>query len=392
MLALRGFRGDLAAVACLALGVRVLAAYDVRTYAVRGDAEVFHGVARRLADGDGFQLFWRDSPTAEHPPVWELVLAGANLLGADGHTSHRLLGALIGTVTVVLIGLLGEAVADRRVGLVAAGLAAVYPMLWAADVSLMSETLYGAFLVAALLAAVHRRPALLGLLLGLAALTRGEALLLLPLLAVPLFWGRWRELALVVGVFALVLAPWTIRNLATFDEPVLISTNANGIWAGANCQDSYHGSLAGAWAFDCYRPERAGEDESEWAARQRDAGFDYMRDHASELPRVMLIRLARTLEVWWPGQAQALGLLDGRNPHATKVGQWMWWLLAPLAIAGAVMLRRDRWVLLAPVLLVLLVTLATYGSTRFRFAAEPSVCVLAAVTLVGMAKRLGPAK
>src|SRR5687768_3178814 len=112
---------------------------------------VFHQVAQHLADGDGFAQAFRDEPTAEHPPGWEVVLAAADLVGGNGYLSHRLLGALIGTVTVVLIGLLGRRVGGPAVGLVAAGLAAVYPMLWAADVSLMSETLYGALLVAALL-------------------------------------------------------------------------------------------------------------------------------------------------------------------------------------------------------------------------------------------------
>jgi 4-amino-4-deoxy-L-arabinose transferase-like glycosyltransferase len=124
---------------------------------VQGDAEVFHLVGQHLADGNGFRQAFRDLPTAEHPPLWELVLAGADLVGANGFLSHRLLGGLIGTVTVVLIGLLARRLAGNAVGLVAAGIAALYPMLWAADTSLMSESLYGALLVAALLAATSWR-------------------------------------------------------------------------------------------------------------------------------------------------------------------------------------------------------------------------------------------
>ena len=70
----------------------------------------------------------------------------------------------------------------------------VYPFLWVADGSLMSETLYGALLaaVAAGCATLLRRAApcgrvaVLGALIALAALTRGEALLLVPLLLLPL--------------------------------------------------------------------------------------------------------------------------------------------------------------------------------------------------------------
>ena len=385
------FERRLAIVAAGALALRLLGVPLTDDHPVVGDARVFHMVAEHLASGDGFRMADRDLPTAEHPPLWEVVLAGANLLGADSFTSHRVVGALIGTITVVLIGLLGRRVATPATGLVAAALAAVYPMLWAADLSLMSETLYGALLVAALLAATSRRPVVLGVLLGLAALTRGEALALLVLLVVPLFWRQWRALALTFAAFALVLAPWTVRNLVTFEEPVLISSNANGIWVGANCPDSYAGPLIGYWRFQCYTAERPGEDESQFFARQRDKGLAYLRDNAERLPPVLLARGLRLLDLWSPGQAQYINAAEGRPVKRTLWGIWMFWVLAPLAIAGAIVQRHRRGpllVLLAPVAMVVAVGLAAYGTTRFRFAAEPSVCVLAAVALVAAFRTL----
>jgi 4-amino-4-deoxy-L-arabinose transferase-like glycosyltransferase len=384
------FERRLAAVAAGALGVRVAAALGARDHLVQGDAMVFHQVAQHLADGDGFMQAFRAQPTAEHPPGWEVVLAAADLLGGNGYLSHRLLGAAIGTVTVVLIGLLGRRVTDGATGLGAAAIAAVYPMLWAADVSLMSETLYGALLVTALLAATTvrdggaARGALLGALLGLAALTRGEAILLVPLLLVPLTWRNRRAMAAGVAAFALVLAPWTIRNLTTFQEPVLVSGNANGIWIGANCPDTYHGELIGYWRFQCYLPERPGEDESQYYARQRDAALEYAWDHRERWPAVIPARVLRLLDAWDVEQSQFINAQEGRGSRATRWGIRMWWLLAPLAAAGALLVRRERWVLLAPVALVLAVGIATYGTTRFRYAAEPSVCVLAAVAPVAL--------
>ena len=382
------FERRLAAVAVGGLAVRVAAAFGARDHLVQGDAMVFHQVAQHLADGDGFMQAFRAEPTAEHPPGWEVVLAAADLLGGNGYFSHRLLGAAIGTVTVVLIGLLGRRVGGPAVGLVAAAIAAVYPMLWAADVSMMSETLYGALLVAALLAATTRRFVLLGALLGLAALTRGEALLLVPLLLVPLSWGRWRATAAGIAAFLVVLAPWTIRNLATFEEPVLISGNANGIWVGANCPDTYRGELIGYWRFQCYLPERPGEDESQFYARQRDAGLEYAWEHAERWPAVVGARVLRLVDAWDVEQSQFINAQEGRGTRATRWGIRAWWLLAPFAVAGAFLVRRHRWVLLAPVAMVLAVGIVTYGTTRFRFAAEPSVCVLAAVALVFLRTRI----
>jgi len=63
-----------------------------------------------------------------------------------------------------------------------------------------------------------------------------------------------------------------------------------------------------------------------------------------------------------------------------------------LAIAGAVLLRRrggtGLWVLLTPVWLVLAITVVTYGDTRFRQGAEPTLAVLAAVSAEWVVLRL----
>ena len=381
------FRRQLAVVAAAALVLRVVAAVLTMDHEIQGDAQVFGLVAQGLADGDGFSRPFQEGPTAEHPPGWEVVLAAANLAGADSELAHRLLGAVLGTVTVVLIGLLGRRVAGAATGLVAAGVAAIYPMLWSADVSLMSETLYGVFLVGALLAATARRPVALGVLLALAALTRGEALLLVVLLVVPLFWRRWRSLALALAAFALVLAPWTIRNLTSFEEPVLISSNANGIFAGAYCEETFRGDLIGSWRFQCYTPERPGEDESEFFLRQRAQGIEFLGDNLGRLPAVMVVRLARLFDVWDVDQSLFINGAEGRPTRPVRIGIFFAWPLMLLALGGAVVLwrRTDRTALLvlaAPVAMAVAVALGTYGSTRFRFGAEPSIVVLAAVALV----------
>jgi hypothetical protein len=67
----------------------------------------------------------------------------------------------------------------------------------------------------------------------------------------------------------------------------------------------------------------------------------------------------------------------------------MYWLLAPLAIVGAVLLRRRKRLIVPLVATAVTVTIGaalTYGQQRFRIAAEPAILVLAAVPLVGLAR------
>src|SRR6185295_15580984 len=72
--------------------------------------------------------------------------------------------------------------------------------------------------------------ALLGAVAGLAQLTRSDAMTLLPVLALSLWWApasrRKRLAALgVCGLMALaVFAPWPLRNLRQFGEPYPTAT------------------------------------------------------------------------------------------------------------------------------------------------------------------------
>lgn len=60
-----------------------------------------------------------------------------------------------------------------------------------------------------------------------------------------------------MGAVALgVVAPWTLRNLTTFNETVPISTNSEEVLFYANCPESYSGPLIGYWSFNCQEQVR----------------------------------------------------------------------------------------------------------------------------------------
>jgi hypothetical protein len=119
-----------------------------------------------------------------------------------------------------------------------------------------------------------------------------------------------------------------------------------------------------------------------------------MRAHAGRVPAVLAARLGRLYDVFRPAQMRTYEASEGRPARSERLGVWLFWLLAPLAIAGAWLLRRRRQplaILLVPVAMVTATALLTYGSTRFRFAAEPSIVVLAAVTVDALWRRRGSA-
>jgi 4-amino-4-deoxy-L-arabinose transferase-like glycosyltransferase len=377
-----------------------------------GDFFFFHELANLLADGRGFvapfplQETGAVQPTAEHPPLWPLLLSAASELGGTGLLSHRLVGVPLGVATAGVLGLIGRRLGGDVAGLMAAALAACHPLLIAADGSLMSETLYGLCVATALLFALRllERPsagnaAALGVAIGLAALTRGEGLLLLVLLALPAAWAGARRAgagvrrgalagAVALLAAALVIAPWAIRNWTTFDRPVLTSTNDSTVLTGANCDATYRGRDLGFWRVDCRAPLTE-TNEAEQAAIWREDGLDYAADHAGRLVfPVAPVRVLRTWDLWQPrGQ---IDQAEGRDRTMETLGVIVYFLLLPLAAYGALLLRRRHgplWVMLVPVAAVTFVSVTAYGYTRFRHSADLAIVVLAGLALAHLAER-----
>jgi 4-amino-4-deoxy-L-arabinose transferase-like glycosyltransferase len=366
----------------------------------------FHLLANQLANGDGYIQPLLVSPghvaTADKPPLYPLLLALPSLLGWDSLVAHRGLSCLMGALLVVAVGLLGRRMGGERVGLVAAGLAAIYPLLIAVDGSVRSESLYAPLIAFTLLAAYRLidrpgfgRAAVLGLCVGLAALTRSEALLLggLLLVVVALRLPRpsgLRYTATMSVVALLVLVPWLARNWSEFGQPVL-STNSGSLAYGANCHAAYYSRQIGSWP--CYprlavTPTR---DEADVSAELRDTGLTYAHDHAGRIPAVVAVRVLRSFDLWSPARATRFEAdIGNRDVNVYRVGVAMYYLLLPLAIAGAVMLRRRGepiGILLAPFALVVAISILGYGTPRFRVPAEIPLVVLAAVALSGLAER-----
>jgi asparagine N-glycosylation enzyme membrane subunit Stt3 len=101
--------------------------------------------------------------------------------------------------------------------------------------------------------------------------------------------------------------------------------------------------------------------------------------------------VGRVWDVFRPGQAVDYEFFEGRAHGASRLGLVAYYPLVLLAVWGAVLLRRRRAPLLPLLAMPLMVTVTAalvYGLTRFRFAAEPAIVVLAAVSLDALVARL----
>ncbi len=442
----RAYRMWVGSATLVGLAVRLLYAFAVKVGDVwRGDAYYYHYQAKFLTEG-----WWFVNPdalknprvprvelySAQHPPLFTLFLALSDELGFRRMGAQKALLCIVGALTVVLVAVLAREMAGKTAGVLAAVIASLYPGFWVYDGEVMSEALLMLLTAATLLVAYRcwrepsvRRLVLVGAGSALTALTRSEMILLVPLLAVPLAW-RWRDFAgsrggslrpsaagspapygpsftapsrrsramfrrvlahsrsfvLVLGAAALVLLPWTVRNLVTFEHPVLLSDQFDITLAAANNSTTYaNGPLFGSWCYPCVHDIKDPvADESVQAVFWKQLARQYVEHHLGRVPAVVAARVGLTWDLWAPVmQAQQNRVQGWPEPVSAA---WLWWYYALLvaSVAGAIVLRRRKvpiYPLMALAAIVTLASIVTYGNIRFRSEAEVALVVLASVAV-----------
>ena len=413
----RWFAIALACVVLAALAIRVVYVLTSRDgISFAGDSAFYHDGANLLARGKGFiypqtvgglQVLSHKGQVvqeADHPPLYIIFLAVPSLLGMTSVLTQLLWSCVLGAGTVLIVGLLGRAVLNARVGLLAAALAATYPNMWIPDGSLQAETAAMFTTALTLLLGYHylKRPSLqrlvaVGAAAGAASLARSELLLLVPFVVLPLalltdvlsFRRQMLWLASAALATLLVIGPWIGYNLARFRHPVFLSDQYQSLLASANCDTTYYGRLIGYFSITCAAQAathyHAAGDQSQVALAYQQGAAHYVRGHLGRVPVVVAARLGRTLEVFRPSQGLALReLFDEVEKPVATAALYSYYLLALLAIAGALLLRRRRrpvFLLLAPIIIVVITVAVTYSNTRFRAPAEVALTVLAAVSI-----------
>ena len=387
--AARRFRVGILVITLAGLAIRLAYVLIVKgNEAPRGDAITFFLQGHQVATGHGFVnaplLAFRgvSQPAADHPPLFTSYLALLDLLHVRTFLGARLGVAVMGTGTIVVVGLVGRRVVGPRTGLLAAAIAALSPLIWVNDGQILSESMTMLTVAIAILFAYRwwdRRDwwsaALFGAACGLAALVRVEVLLMAPMAAIPLAVGmrplpprRRVELLVVAGVAgALVFAPWAIRNTFALERPVPLGTGGDITLENTNCRSTYYGPLLGWWDQACATNPSLTRDQSEQGPTQRRHALDFIGDHLSRVPVVALARVGRLWGVFRPIQTVDLMREEGRERAVGLAGLAALYATLAFGVAGAVILRRRRVPispLVAPVVAATLSAVLAFGNPR----------------------------
>jgi 4-amino-4-deoxy-L-arabinose transferase-like glycosyltransferase len=405
-----------------ALVLRIAYVDATPDYTLRHDAVDYDTHARSIAQGQGFsKTLAHGRPTAFRPPGYPYFLGAVyHVFKADREPARerlrvaRLAQAFVGTAIVALVGVVAAQLWGSVAALVALGLAAVYLPLILVGGAVMSEPLFDAFMLASLAAALaHRRSphryrwaVLAGVLGGLAALTRAQALILLAPLAIAVWDGRpWRARAALGPPLALILAailtitPWTIRNARELHTFVPISTQFGSALAGtyndvarADTQNpaSWHGLKHIPDYANLYgRVDETPEPELE--RKLRAASLHYIREHPTYVAKVGWWNTRRMLELAGLRRSRATAATITIDHYWADRGILCFWIFAALALAGALttMARRvPLYVWAIPVLSFLSVVFLVVETPRYRTPIDPFLVLLATAALVTAARRV----
>lgn len=324
--------------------------------------------------GGGF-----DAPTTALVTPVAPALAAFWPFGADAATV--VFGAVLAACIVMLASAHGRAVA-----LVTAALVVVLPAVWGQQ---LPATVATAAVVVAWLALDPRRPSplvvLAGVALAIAALTRPEVILAVPVFVLWLAKRQRRRAAVALLLCVMVcVAPWHLWVHRNFDTwwP---TTSVGPILAASSSDDARGGADIGALAGH-QNPEPGSE-----AAAQR-AGLDDALDQslAGLDPRVVAARALRAWDVWDPANSAEMRERRSLPFPGGTTGAVASAAVALVALAGGLRRSQPRGQLpyvAMPVAATVGVVL-TFGDRALVAWAIPAVLISASRTLVDAARAM----
>ena len=376
------------------------------------DSLNFHEWARRIASGEllGTGVFTQS-------PLYAYWLGLVYRIGGPRPEMAAGLQLLMGVLNCGLIYLLGRRLFTSAVGLIAGLAAALYGVSLFHEGTLLTVTLIN-FLHLILLLTVYRAQGseswiawlLPGLMLGLSIITRPNAVLLLLVLAIWLYFVVGRRnihifirpvAGLVLGVILIVI-PVTVRNIMVVHEPIItVSTGGLNFYLGNSIRSrGFHiplgdlGCSAGTIVEDFKREaeKQTGRrlsyraSNSYWFKKT----LDEIRQDPGHWQQLLLDKFLLFLNHY--EITTSINYNSFRELAPVLRLPWLaFGVLCPFALLGMILLRRQGRELLPLYGLVLVgffTNIVLMVSSEYRYVVLPAFFIFAAAAVVEIVRRI----
>ena len=380
-----------------------------------GDGAVYDAAAQKIqTDWIGKEVFYQ-------APLYPYFLAAIYTLFGHELWAVRIIQIGLGAGACVLLALAGRAFFSEGVALIAGFLLAAYGPALYFD-GLIQKACLDLFFMTVLLWSLgrithdsqRRWPLLAGSVLGCLALTRENALILVPIVLAWLGW-RWWDAAgqsiqtrqapplFLLGI-ALVLAPVAVRNYAVGGELILTTSQLGANFYIGNNPDADGTYEPLRWGHGSFPLEHqdaveiaekaagkkltAAEISHYWTVR----ATSWIRTH----PGDWLKLLVRKWSLVWnareiPDSDEPLVYQDASLILTLCTAMFSFGTIAPLALAGAVATWSDRkrlWILYLTVLGIAAATALFYVFARYRYPIVPVLILFAAAGVMAIVQRV----
>ncbi|OGO49344.1 MAG: hypothetical protein A2148_00075 [Chloroflexi bacterium RBG_16_68_14] len=400
------------------------------------DTVWYYNTARHLAAGDGYvfpgDVFCRFGDTigcdelpatALWAPGYSVALAGLFRLPGDDVAAARALNVAASLALLVGVYYLGSRLWDRRAGLLAAGIMALFPSHIFFSSLLLTESLFAALAVGLLCLALAWTMEAevppwklvgLGLAAGALAMVRPEGVVFAAV--VVLAWlavhpGKPGRVAahtglLIVGMAVLVI-PWSVRNTIQLGAPVFGTTGLGQVLLQAHHPDA--DGYPEYWIASELWTRHADVPFPEREVRVNNAGVRESLTYAVEHPGRELELAPQRFAAFYRGDRGALvwnQVEDGDGQRALS-SSWsdVWGPVSDAyyyAVIGVGLfalpfwlrgMRRQHLLLWGPLLVYgAMWAFLFVGEPRYHFPLLPIFALLAAIGLAALVQRWAPGR
>jgi 4-amino-4-deoxy-L-arabinose transferase-like glycosyltransferase len=376
------------ALVLVALAVRLIYAVSL-PIAPTKDAADYDRLAWNLVEGRGFTSDGVN-PTAFRPPLFPFFLAGVYTLFGRSYGAVRVLQAVLGAASCVLIFFLADRLYGRREALLALGISALYPAFvsfYYSPRAILSETLFmflmlSAWLLLAAGALRIRHVALSGLLLGASCLVKGQILFLAPLVALwILVSGRSLFHAfLFLITFAVLPGLWAARNVVVMGDLIPVSSNG-GISTFASYNPKSRGLGNAEEGYGELLKEDAELAAKGWREAERSRYFLGKAWEEARLRPLRTLKLtARRFLLFWDITYVEPDGLGSSKEYNLPFGAVFPFFVLGMFVAG-LQGMRGRLLLFIPLTFFTIFHAVFHSCIRYRIPVEPFIIVWAAAGL-----------